>query len=1158
MTKNIIPALEISSAGMNDIPKNAAVMQFHINRRVRDIYNFDKAIYAYSGNVVFPDFKSIREFADTINRAKKKEFIKTTDLSAMAMIDEIMHHIMSAYRKQLGINIFKELFSYLFGSYGEGKTEEIINLFAAEFPPTDVYTGKVSTADYFETVFDGLSGKDIELEELLFLYVENINPALRPYAELFDDSKLLDAGYIDMMDHYKKFFNGKEGFGPAKKNIIDFILEPIIRHPHSLRDQLSYMASEWGVDILGEFYSRLLSNLDFIREEEKMGFGGPGEMEVITFKHSDDYPDYENYSPDKDWMPRVVMIAKSTYVWLDQLSKDYRKKITTLGDIPEEEIRKLAAKGFTVLWLIGIWERGRASETVKKLCGNPEAAASAYSLYDYVIAEDLGGEDGYNKLKAMADKYHIRLASDMVPNHMAVDSRWVENHPDWFLSLRQKPYPNYTFNGINLSRKDGIGIYIEDHYYDKTDAAVVFKRVDYTNGDVRYIYHGNDGTSMPWNDTAQLNYLNYEVREAVIRTIISIARKFPVIRFDAAMTLAKKHYQRLWFPKPGTGGDIPTRADYAMTREQFDTAFPKEFWTEVVERVAQEVPDTLLLAEAFWFMEGYFVRTLGMHRVYNSAFMHFMKDEDNAKFRESIKNVLEYDPRILQRYVNFMNNPDEETAVAQFGKDDKYFGVCTVMSTIPGLPMFGHGQIEGFTEKYGMEYRKAYWNEQVDWQLVARHEREIFPLLHKRYLFSSVENFQYYDVMNGHEICNDLIAYSNSFNGAHSLVVYNNKFTTSTGWIKEAAPKKNMDMEGDVFEKTTLGDSFDLSDRDDHYVIFENHNTGLEYIKSSKEIREKGFFVNLDAFKYAVYLNFREVQDNEFSHYGKLCAELSGKGVKSIKKEAKLIGLKELHFLFGKLVNKDTLLNLRKIRSEKKKIKKTESNEMEKSYLEFMTKLAEYDSSEFKKSDLPLDAISGIVQLPSIVDKYKKGEVKDYLLSNVSDDKFYNLVILVWSFIKNIGDAAKDTDKCRALRLFEKHMLDEAVKNVLIECGMSELHADHQLSYIKSFLAFEGALPSKKNIAEITEEMFKSPYVRKTARINTYQGTEYFNKESFEKLLAGLFIIDILDGAIPAKQEQMLEKIVAFNEAAEKSGYQTQETVVHLKLKKHKRKPKAK
>src|SRR4030042_507911 len=122
-------------------------------------------------------------------------------------------------------------------------------------------------------------------------------------------------------------------------------------------------------------------------------------------------------------------------------------------------------------------------------------------------------------------------------------------------------------------------------------------------------------------------------------------------------------------------------------------------------------------------MEGYFVRSLGMHRVYNSAFMHMLKAEENDKYRASIKNVLEFDPEILKRYVNFMNNPDEETAVAQFGKDDKYFGVCTMMITMPGLPMLGHGQVEGYSEKYGMEFRRAYKNEQPEINLVKGHER---------------------------------------------------------------------------------------------------------------------------------------------------------------------------------------------------------------------------------------------------------------------------------------------------------------------------------------------------------------------------------------------------------------------------------------------------
>src|SRR5664279_2904030 len=361
-------------------------------------------------------------------------------------------------------------------------------------------------------------------------------------------------------------------------------------------------------------------------------------------------------------MPELVLVAKSTNVWLDQLSRSRGRPIRTLDQIPDDELERLARLGVTRLWLIGLWERSRASQDIKRRRGNPEALASAYALDDYAIAGAFGGEAALAGLREHAWRHGIRLASDMVPNHMGIDSRWVIDHPEWFIQVPSPPFPSYTFNGPDLSSDGRVAIVLEDHYWDDSDAAVVFKRADRWSGEARYLYHGNDGTSFPWNDTAQLDYLRADVREAVIQTILHVARQFPVIRFDAAMVLAKRHIERLWHPLPGASGAIPSRAEHAMTKREFDAAIPTEFWREVVDRVAAEAPETLLLAEAFWLMEGYFVRTLGMHRVYNSAFMHMLRDEDNANYRLVMKNVLEFDPQVLKRFVNFMNNPDEKTA----------------------------------------------------------------------------------------------------------------------------------------------------------------------------------------------------------------------------------------------------------------------------------------------------------------------------------------------------------------------------------------------------------------------------------------------------------------------------------------------------------------
>ena len=349
-------------------------------------------------------------------------------------------------------------------------------------------------------------------------------------------------------------------------------------------------------------------------------------------------------------------------------------------------------------------------------------------------------------------------------------------------------------------------------------------------------------------ETAQLNFLNPYVREEVIQMILHVSRLFSIIRFDAAMTLTRKHYQRLWFPEPGTGGAIPSRAEHGMRHEDFLNAFPNEFWREVVDRINDENPDTLLLAEAFWLLEGFFVRTLGMHRVYNSAFMNMLRDEDNAKYRAVIRNTLEFDPKILKRFVNFMNNPDEETAIKQFGDGEKYFGICTLMATMPGLPMFGHGQIEGYYEKYGMEYRKSYWNEDVNQGLLQHHKDTIFPLLKKRYLFAEVQNFLIYDFWTGNYVNEDVFAYSNMVNNERALIIYHNKFRETKGYIKTSVGFAVKIGEESTIIQKTLSEGLNLPK--DAYCIFRDYITGLEYIRRTNDLHEKGLYIELKAYDY--------------------------------------------------------------------------------------------------------------------------------------------------------------------------------------------------------------------------------------------------------------------------------------------------------------------
>ncbi|HFD38317.1 MAG TPA: alpha-amylase, partial [Anaerolineae bacterium] len=841
-----------------------------------------------------------------------------------------------------------------------------------------------------------------------------------------------------------------------------------------------------------------------------------------------------------------------TYVWLDQLSRQYKRDIHRLDQVPDEELDTLARRGFSGLWLIGLWERSLASRKIKQLCGNPEAEASAYSLYDYIIAADLGGEEAYRNLRERAWQRGIRLASDMVPNHVGIYSKWVIEHPDWFIALDHCPFPSYRFSGPDLSEDERVGIFIEDHYYDRSDAAVVFKRLDRWTGTELYIYHGNDGTAMPWNDTAQLNYLKPEVREAVIQTILHVARQFPIIRFDAAMTLTKKHFQRLWFPEPGSGGAIPTRAEYGLTREQFDAAMPNEFWREVVDRVAAEAPDTLLLAEAFWLLEGYFVRTLGMHRVYNSAFMHMLRDEDNAKYRQVMKNTLEFDPEILKRFVNFMNNPDEETAVAQFGKGDKYFGVCTLLATLPGLPMFGHGQVEGLAEKYGMEYRRAYWDEQPDPWLVERHERQIFPLLHRRYLFAEVRNFLLYDFVEGDgpdgRVNEDVFAYSNRAGEERALVVYHNRFATARGRIRESAAfavKRGGERQ---LVRRTLGQGLGLRADEGLYYRFRDHVSGLEYLRSGRELVEQGLYVELDAYHCHVFLDWREVQDDERGRYRRLAAYLGGRGVPSIEEALQEVALQPVLTPFRQVVHADFWRRL-----------------MGRDGPEGAADAALLDEAEDRLRTLlgEIQRFTGGEGDPAAIARRLRRELAVILA--LPGEGVQLDILLGWLFTHALGRiVGEEGFAARSRSWLDEWFLSRRLAAVFQDLGRDEEAARWAVETVKMLVGQQGSLLRAAEVGQVSNLPYPSEGkagaahrlliawlrdgdVQRFLQVNRYGGGLWFNHEAFEQLLDWMLTLaavqlnadpDLGEAEAEARLDACRRLIARLREAEAESEYQ--------------------
>lgn len=1074
---------------------------FHVRREPRERYGVASQLLGSRGDLIVADLAGIRTLAGRMNVAREPGSppVYAGEIAALGLLHEIGHVLIARYEQRQVPGAIESALAGLRATLGKEATR-LLDRFGEEFP------GRGPEPE----------SPVHRLEELLLTRISNENPALGPLHELVDDRSLArDARYTEAIAGLESIFAAGPPSDIEGQSLIELMRAPARHAPTSLAGQLRFVRDRWG-SILGRELEDLLHRLDLaigilVEEEHALhlrfggGGDGPGRAEAPSFAGAADEP--EAFSSDSAWMPRVVLMAKSTYVWLDQLSRVYRRDISTLDAIPDEELDTLARWGVTGLWLIGLWERSPASERIKRMRGNSEAVASAYSLDDYRIADDIGGEAAYAELRDRASARGIRLASDMVPNHMGIDSRWVIDHPEWFLSLPEPPYPAYSFSGADLSSDERVGVVLEDHYWDDTDAAVVFKRFDRWSDDVRYVYHGNDGTSFPWNDTAQLNFLDPVVREQVIRTILDVARRFPIIRFDAAMVLARKHIQRLWWPEPGAGGGIPSRAERAIPRREFEARMPVEFWREVVDRVAVEIPGTLLLAEAFWLLEGYFVRTLGMHRVYNSAFMHMLRDEDGAGYRKVIRETIEFDPEILKRYVNFMSNPDEKTALEQFGKGDKYFGVATVLATLPGLPMLGHGQVQGFGEQYGMEFRRATLDERPDADLVTRHEREIFPLLHRRAWFAEAQDFLLYDfTTDGGAVDEHVLAYSNGTGPQRSLVVYHDRFASTSGSIRDSATYAVKAPDGTKRQvRRSIAQGLGLPNEADAFVIFRDARTGLESLRSCRSIWEHGLHLSLDAYAVRVLWEFREVRDGSAGQWARLAARLGGTPVPSLDDALRELQLEPVHRPFRALFADGFVRAVLDGVATPPQL-----DELERRYAAFLTALAE---------------ATGITGEPVSLTRATRTRIERVFAPPGEPlDRQDRAALLVWLALGRTGELAPGADvAATSLAWYDELRLPGALAAGLHDAGFGEAEAWAVADLVRVMLALPRPSsvrgPARSADGRLIDQWLARDVVRTAIGLNTWQGVEYVDRDAFTRVLRWAARLDAIDATPVAAPE---------------------------------------
>jgi hypothetical protein len=345
-----------------------------------------------------------------------------------------------------------------------------------------------------------------------------------------------------------------------------------------------------------------------------------------------------------------VLYQINTRVWLTELSRVLGRS-ATLDDIPDAELDRLAELGFDWVWLLSVWQTGPAAqaisranpewrrefaETIADLC-DEDIAGSGFAIQSYTVHRDLGGAGALSRLRQRLQQRGLKLMLDFVPNHMAPDHDWVDEHPDYFVHGSEADLARSPRN---------------------------YCRVQTRNGPL-VLAHGRDPYFDGWPDTLQLNYGNPELQQAMIDELQRIAGQCDGVRCDMAMLVLPDVFERTW----------NIRAD--------------PFWPKAIESVQCKHPQFLFMAEVYWDLE-WTMQQQGFDYAYDKQMYDRLRDAHARPVREHLHAGLDYQDKLAR----FLENHDEPRTAAAFEPGRHEAGaIITFLS--PGLRFFHQGQFEG-------------------------------------------------------------------------------------------------------------------------------------------------------------------------------------------------------------------------------------------------------------------------------------------------------------------------------------------------------------------------------------------------------------------------------------------------------------------------------
>src|SRR3954470_21182661 len=203
-------------------------MDFRISRAARQHYGFDDSLFSTTGEVVLAAPAASRRFAMRMVLAggsRPERPVHAGDIDAIALIHEVMHRAVAVSGRLRGDRFISDARDGLDQGLAHGSMGATLAAFENAYPSLPVYAG--APADiWLQQTTDGVPNSQIDLEEMLLLWITNQNPAFMVYGELYDDAALEETAYPRIVDLLRSHSATRAAGDPRGEDLVEKLLAP--------------------------------------------------------------------------------------------------------------------------------------------------------------------------------------------------------------------------------------------------------------------------------------------------------------------------------------------------------------------------------------------------------------------------------------------------------------------------------------------------------------------------------------------------------------------------------------------------------------------------------------------------------------------------------------------------------------------------------------------------------------------------------------------------------------------------------------------------------------------------------------------------------------------------------------------------------------------